>query len=115
LPEGPRLTTENKEASDDVAQTMSDRDEQSAYVDGFAGLGQRNQDHCAGGVETMVDGVVAVHHFPFAFAGFNASVVSQQVRLYADPGSLITQRGRNFTSGDFTTNATISGSLIPAP
>jgi hypothetical protein len=67
-------------------------------------------------VETMVDGVVAVHHLPFAFDGFNASVVSQQVRLYADPGSLITLRsGRNFTSGNFGTNATVSGYLIPAP
>jgi hypothetical protein len=67
-------------------------------------------------VETMVDGVVAVHHFPFAFDGFNASVVSQQVRLYADPGSQITLRsGRNFTSGNFDTHATISGYLIPVP
>ena len=53
---------------------------------------------------------------PVRFDGFNASVVSQQVRLYADPGSDITLRsGRNFTSGDFPTNATISGYLIPLP
>lgn len=67
-------------------------------------------------VETTVDGQVAVHHVPFSFDGFNASVASQQVRLYADPGTQITLRsGRNFTEDDYHVWATLSGYLVSLP
>jgi len=67
-------------------------------------------------VETTVDGQAAVHHVPFSFDGFNASVASHQVRLYADPGTQVTLRGgRNFQTLDFTVRATISGYLVALP
>ena len=67
-------------------------------------------------LRTTAGGVFAFHTVPAAVNGSGDFLGCQQVRLYADPGSLVQLSApRSANTGSFLTVASVSGYLIPAP
>jgi hypothetical protein len=65
---------------------------------------------------TTVDGALAFHTIPSTFNGFADFVGCQQVRVYADGGTLVKLgAARDTSTGSYETVGAVSGYLIPMP